>query len=63
MGWRFRKSVGFGRLFRVNLSKRGLGMSVGSRWLRTSRGADGRNRTTFTIPGTGLSWQKSRRRR
>lgn len=63
MGWRFRRSVGLGRGLRLNFSKRGVGLSGGSRWLRMSRGADGRNRTTFTIPGTGISWQKSRRRR
>lgn len=63
MGWRFRKSIGLGRLLRLNVSKRGVGVSAGVRGLRFSRGADGRNRTTFSIPGTGLFWQRSKRRR
>jgi hypothetical protein len=57
MGWRFRKSVRKGP-FRFNFSKRGMGTSVGTREVRVTQSPTGERRLTFTIPGTGLSWQK-----
>ena len=65
MGFRFRKSINVGGGSRVNLSKRGVGFSVGARGARYSAGPSGR-RWTFSIPGTGLSYQtraRGRRRR
>ncbi len=65
MGFRFRKSINVGGGSRVNLSKRGVGFSVGARGVRYSAGPSGR-RWTFSIPGTGLSYQtraRGRRRR
>ena len=65
MGFRFRKSINVGGGSRVNLSKRGVGFSVGTRGARYSAGPSGR-RWTFSIPGTGLSYQtrtRGRRRR
>lgn len=55
MGFRFRKSVNFGPL-RVNASKSGLGWSVGVPGARYTKMANGRTRTTASIPGTGISW-------
>lgn len=55
MGFRFRKSVSFGPL-RVNASKSGLGWSVGVPGARYTKMANGRTRTTASIPGTGVSW-------
>ncbi len=59
MGWSFRKSVGLGP-FRVNVSKSGVGYSVGGRGFRVGTNAKGRRYTTFSIPGTGLSYRKNR---
>lgn len=55
MGFRFRKSVNFG-IFRVNASKTGLGWSVGVPGARYTKMANGRTRTTASIPSTGISW-------
>ena len=58
MGFLFRKSIGRGP-FRINLSKRGVGFSVGVRGLRIGRSANGRNTVRASLPGTGLGWQSS----
>lgn len=58
MGWCFRRSKSFGP-FRLNLSKRGIGWSVGTRGLRVGRSATGRKTTHVSIPGTGLGYRKS----
>ena len=52
MGFRFRKSFGAGS-FRVNLSKSGIGYSVGGKGFRFTKKAGGGTRTTASIPGTG----------
>ncbi|WP_312032862.1 DUF4236 domain-containing protein [Actinomadura latina] len=62
MGWSYRKAVRMGP-FRINLSKKGVGHSVGARGARYTRSADGRRQVTFRIPGTGLSWRRSLGRR
>jgi hypothetical protein len=54
VAWRFRKSIPFGKLGRINLSRSGVGFSVGVRGMRISLGADGKVRRTTSIPGTGL---------
>jgi hypothetical protein len=58
MGWYLRRSKSFGP-FRLNLSKRGIGWSVGTRGLRVGRSATGRKTTHVSIPGTGLGYRKS----
>lgn len=55
MGFRFRKSINFGG-FRINLSKSGIGYSFGFPGLRWTKLANGRSRTTASIPGTGISY-------
>jgi len=57
MGWRFHKSVKIAPGVRLNLSKRGPGLSFGGRGMRYSVGPGGR-RSTFSVPGTGLSYVK-----
>lgn len=57
MGFRFRKSFGAGP-FRVNLSKSGIGYSVGTKGIRYTKKAVGGTRTTASIPGTGISYVK-----
>ncbi|MFM8877786.1 MAG: DUF4236 domain-containing protein [Verrucomicrobiota bacterium] len=56
MGFSYRKSVRLGP-FRINLSKSGVGGSVGTRGVRTTVTASGRRYTTFSVPGTGLSYR------
>ena len=58
MGWSFRKSVGLGP-FRVNVSKSGVGYSIGGRGFRVGTNAKGRRYTSFSLPGTGLSYRKN----
>jgi hypothetical protein len=55
MGWYYRKSIGLGP-FRVNVSKSGIGYSVGSRGFRTGVNSRGRRYTSVGIPGTGLRY-------
>ena len=56
MGIRFRKSINLGHGFRVNISSSGIGYSWGTRGYRYTRTASGRTRSTFSIPGTGISY-------
>ncbi|MFC5748786.1 DUF4236 domain-containing protein [Actinomadura rugatobispora] len=58
MGWHYRKSIKIGP-FRLNLSRSGVGHSVGARGARYTRGADGRKAVTLRVPGTGLSWRRT----
>lgn len=57
MGFRFRKSIKIGPA-RVNLSKSGVGYSVGTKGFRVTKKAGGGTRTTASIPGTGISYTK-----
>ena len=54
MGLRFRKSINLGPV-RVNLSKSGVGYSVGVKGARVTKKATGGTRTTLSVPGTGIS--------
>jgi len=56
MGFRYRKSINLGGGFRINLSKSGIGYSWGTKGFRVSKTASGRTRTTYSIPGTGISY-------
>lgn len=58
MGMRFRKSVNLGKHFRINLSSKGIGYSYGTKGYRHTVSADGKERITTSIPGTGLSSTK-----
>jgi hypothetical protein len=62
MGFRFRKSIGLGPGIRLNLSKRGAGISFGGKGFIHSIGPSGR-RTTVSAPGTGLSYTVQHKRR
>lgn len=57
MGFRFRKSIKAGPI-RINLSKSGVGYSVGTKGFRYTKKAGGGTRTTASIPGTGISYVK-----
>ena len=58
MGWSFRKSVNVGP-FRINLSKSGVGYSIGGGGFRTGTSARGRRYSSFSIPGTGMRYTTS----
>lgn len=55
MGFRLRKSINLGGV-RINLSKSGVGYSVGAKGMRITKCANGRTRKTVSIPGTGISY-------
>ncbi|SFE90725.1 Protein of unknown function [Bacillus sp. OV194] len=57
MGFGFRKSFKIAPGVRLNVSKSGIGASVGGRGLRYSVNSRG-SRVTASIPGTGLSYSK-----
>ena len=56
MGYRFRKSINLGGGFKINLSKSGIGYSWGVPGMRYTKLANRRERYTYSIPGTGLSY-------
>ena len=57
MGFRYRKSFKAGPV-RINVSKSGVGYSVGGKGYRVTKKANGGMRTTASIPGTGISYVK-----
>ena len=61
MGFYYRKSVNLGP-FRVNVSKSGMGYSLGGRGFRTGISAVGRPYSTFSLPGTGVGYRTSGKR-
>lgn len=61
MGFRFRKSFKLAPGVRVNLSRKGAGVSLGGKGLTHSIGPGGR-RTTVSAPGTGLSYAVQHKR-
>jgi hypothetical protein len=56
MGFYFRKSVRAGP-FRINMSRSGIGYSVGGRGFRTGVSATGRRYTSVGLPGTGVGYR------
>ena len=58
MGFNFRKSINLGLGARLNLSKSGLGASVGVKGARMGVGPKG-TRVTGSIPGTGMYYTKN----
>lgn len=57
MGFRFRKSVNLGGGVRVNVSKSGIGYSVGAKGVRVTKSAKGEVYGTLSAPGTGISYR------
>lgn len=60
MGFYFRKSLRVGP-FRVNVSKSGLGLSLGAGGFRVGSSPRRRRYTTFSLPGTGAGYRTSGR--
>lgn len=57
MGWGYRKSIRLGKGVRLNVSKRGIGVSAGVKGFRVGTGPSG-SRIRATLPGTGLYYEK-----
>jgi len=53
MAWNWRKRFNFG-IARINLSKKGIGYSLGVRGYRIGQDAKGHRYTQTSIPGTGI---------
>ncbi len=60
MGWSYRKSLNLGP-FRINLSKSGVGYSVGGAGFRTGVSSSGRKYHSVSVPGTGLRYYSSKK--
>ena len=56
MGFYYRKSVSLGP-FRVNVSKSGVGYSLGGKGFRTGVSSRGKRYSAFSLPGTGLGYR------
>jgi hypothetical protein len=56
MGFRLRKSIRVGKAGRINLSKSGVGGSVGGKGFRVGAGPSG-GRMNVGIPGTGIGYE------
>ncbi len=52
---RFHRSIKLFPGIRLHISKRGLGISIGTRGLHVAKPAGGRPYITAGIPGTGIS--------
>ncbi len=59
MGLNFRKRIKICKGVNLNLSKSGLGLSVGTKGCRYSINTSGRKTATVGIPGTGIYYSKS----
>ncbi len=63
MGLNFRKSIKVGKFGRINISKSGIGASVGVKGARITKTAKGTTRTTVSIPNTGISWTNTTKKK
>ncbi len=60
MGLRFRKSIKIAPGVKVNFNKKSVGVSVGTKGAHVTVNSKGRKTTTVGIPGSGLSYTKSK---
>lgn len=63
MGMRFRKSIQIVPGVKLNLNKKSTSISVGTRGARKTFSTTGRTTTTVGIPGTGISYSTSGKRK
>ena len=61
MGIRFSKSIKISKFLRLNISKSGIGFSVGNKIFRIGISPKGILRKTITLPKTGLSYIKQKK--
>ena len=60
MGFRARKSIRIAKGVNLNVSKSGLGLSVGTKGARYSVHSSGRRTTSVGIPGTGVGYTSTK---
>ena len=58
MGLRFQRRIKVFPSLRLNLSKSGVGLSVGARGAHIGITARGQRYTSIGLPGSGLSWRE-----
>ena len=58
MSWRYHRSVRLLPGVRLNLSKSGVGVSIGGRGAHVGLTARGRRYVSVSALGTGLSWRR-----
>src|ERR1017187_7465965 len=58
MGLRFQRRIKILPGVRINLSKSGVGLSVGGRGAHIGITARGQRYTSIGVPGTGVSWRE-----
>jgi len=58
MGFRFQRRINILPGLRINLSKSGIGFSVGGRGFHAGVDSNGRRYTSAGLPGTGISWRE-----
>ncbi len=61
MGLRFRKSISLGGGTKLNIGTKSASISFGTKGVRKSISTTGRETTTFSIPGTGISYVDSKK--
>ena len=60
MGFRFRRSVKIAPGLRLNIGKKSVGISIGTRGAHVSANNQGRMTASAGIPGTGLSYVETK---
>ena len=63
MSWRYQKPIRVLPGVHLNLSKSGVGVSIGDRGAHVGWTARGRRYVSLGVPGTGLRWREYERRR
>jgi hypothetical protein len=63
MSWRYQKRIRVLPGVHLNLSRSGVGVSIGDRGAHVGWTARGRRYVSWGLPGTGLSWREYERRR
>lgn len=58
MGWNYRKSIKIAPGVKVNISKRGVGMSAGTKGFRVGVNSKGKTYASASVPGTGIYYRK-----
>ena len=61
MGLRFRKSINLGHGLKLNIGTKSASISAGTKGVRKTISTTGRETTTVSIPGTGLSYVDSKK--
>ena len=62
MGFSFRKSKKIAPGLRVTVSKSGVSLSAGNKLGGISKSTSGRTTKRISIPGTGITYRKSKKR-